>query len=141
MLLCAASVVAAGDGFAPPPQVPRGWTLREVVRMPEKPTRLTSDRAGRLYVLTMYGDVYRLDPDTGAIERAIDRAAYLTRAGEYSCMGLCFDAQDRLYVVANYNDEHARPQQNRVTIFRCDPQDLPHPKPWLETSYPFGIDV
>ena len=139
--LLAGRIADGDDGFAPPPHVPQGWKLREVVRMPEKSTRITGDRAGRLYVLTLYGDVYRLDPGTGTLDRAIDRAAYLTQAGESSCMGLCFDAQDRLYIVANYNDERARPQLNRVTIFRCDPQDLANPKPWIETAYPFGIDV
>src|SRR5687767_3184114 len=70
-LVCAGRYVSfdalvASNGFAPPPRVPPGWKLREVVRMPDKPTRMTSDRAGKfLYVLTMHGDVYRLDPDAG----------------------------------------------------------------------------
>ena len=136
------AALVASNGFAPAPDVPRGWRLREVVRMPDQPTRMTSDAAGNLlYVLTLHGDVYKLDPNDGSLARVVDRAAYLRESGEYSCMGICFDAQGRLYIVANYFDEHARPQMNRVTIFRAEPGKQAEPKPWFETAYPYGVDV
>ncbi len=140
------AALVESNRFAPPPKVPAGWKLREVARMPRQPTRLASDRTGRLlYVLTLRGDVYKLDPADGSVQPAIERASYLRPDGEYSCMGLCFDAQDRLYIVTNFTDTQAQPQTNRVTIFRTSPITTGNGqldvKPWLEASYPFGIDV
>lgn len=132
------------SGFAPLPKAPAGFTMREVVRLPDNPTRLASDGQGKvLYVLCNNGNVWRVDVAHGTFRLLLRGEHYLDRKlGEPSCLGLVLDAQRRLYIVANQRNEAVTPVACEVTIFRTtdvsegDPFD---PQPWLRVSYPWGI--
>ncbi|MBI3875563.1 MAG: PQQ-dependent sugar dehydrogenase [Verrucomicrobia bacterium] len=132
------------SGFAPLPKAPEGFTLREVVRLPDNPTRLASDGAGKvLYVLCNNGNVWRVDVAAGTFRLLLRGERYLDKKlGGPSCLGMVLDAQRRLYIVVNQRNEAVTPVTCEVTIFRTtdvldgDPFD---PQPWLHASYPWGI--
>jgi hypothetical protein len=132
-------------GFAPLPKPPDGFTLREVARLPAYPSRLASDGTGKvLYVLGVNGDVWRLEPATGDIKQILWGDRYLDPdCPDRMLVGMTLDRKGRLYLVANQRDEKARPVTNRVVIFRTTETtaggDPAAPKPWLKTSYPWGI--
>ncbi len=132
------------SGFAPLPKAPEGFTLREVVRLPDNPTRLATDEKCKvLYVLCNNGNVWRVDVASGTFRLLLRGERYLDKKlGEPSCLGLALDAQRRLYIVANQRNETVTPVACEVSIFRTtdvnegDPFD---PQPWLRASYPWGI--
>ena len=132
------------SGYAPLLKAPPGFTLREVVRLPDNPTRLASDGQGKvLHVLCNNGNVWRVDVAHGTFRLLLRGERYLDRKlGEPSCLGLVLDAQRRLYIVANQRNETVTPVTCEVTIFRTtdvsdgDPFD---PQPWLRATYPWGI--
>jgi len=147
---------AAFDGFdalhaavspAPLPTPPAPFKLREVARLPEYVTRVASNGRGKtLYVLALAGNVYRVDVATSAARLHIPASSYLHRYNDVppSCLGLTLDDRNRLYIVANQQDDSIRPIQNRVTIFRTtdtEDDDPIKPRPWLTTSYPHGINA
>jgi glucose/arabinose dehydrogenase/mono/diheme cytochrome c family protein len=127
------------------PSPPDGFTLREVVRLPQKGVRLSSDGEGKvLYVLSETGDVWRLDPANGAIRQVLWAKRYLEKrpgdiGGPLFVLGLTMDKQKRLYIASNQQNKSTLPAQNIVTIYRTtsfldgDPVD---PKPWFQTNYP-----
>ncbi len=132
------------SAFAPLPKPPAGFTVREVARLANFPTRLASDGTGRaLYVLCVNGDVWRVEPGRATIEPILRGEDYLDSAwGDRLLMGMTLGAKGRLYLVANQRDEKARPMMNRVTIFRTTRMvdgDPATPKAWLKASYPWGI--
>jgi glucose/arabinose dehydrogenase len=132
------------SAFAPLPRPPAGFTLREVVRLPAHPTRLASDGRGKvLYVLCASGDVWRVEPGTGTQKQVLRGEDYTDRqCVDRLLVGMTLDSTGRLYLVANERDDRGKLVMNRVTIYRTmrrqggDPAD---PKPWLKTSYPWGI--
>jgi hypothetical protein len=134
----------AAHAFAPLPKPPKGFTLREVARLPNFPTRLASDGKGKvLYVLCTNGDVWRLTLKSGQLRQILWGDRYIdTTRGERLLVGMVLDAKNRLYLVCNQRNDKRRPIANEVTIFRTtavkygDPAD---PKPWLKTEYPYGI--
>src|SRR5262249_13596128 len=83
------------------------------------------DLAGRSQKQVLRGEDYT---DKGCVDRLL--------------MGMTLDGQGRLYLVANERDDRGKLVTNRVTIYRTtrtrdgDPAD---PRPWLKTSYPWGI--
>jgi len=131
--------------FPPLPQPPDGFTLREIVRMPNNPVRLASDGTGAaLYVLCANGDVHRVAPATGEIRQVLWGKRYLEqRPGDLGppvfVLGMTMDKQKRLYIASNQLNGGTKPVQNIVTIYRStatangDPADL---KPWFQTAYP-----
>ncbi len=131
--------------YPPLPAAPEGFRLREVVRLPFKPVRMTSDgKGGPLYVLTEGGDVWRLDPATGSLRVLFSANRYLERrtgdiGGPLFVLGMTVDSQKRLYVASNQQNRSNLPAQNIVTIYRSttvtngDPAAL---KPWFQTNYP-----
>ncbi len=132
------------SGYAPLPPAPEGFTLREVVRLPDHPVKLASDGTGKtLYVLSNNGDVWRVDVASGGFRLLLKGARYMDKSlGSPGGQGMVLDAQRRLYIAANQRNDSVTPVRNEVTIFRTtdvfdgDPFD---PKPWLRTSYPWGI--
>ena len=64
--------------YPPLPTPPDGFTLREVVRLPQKGVRLASDGEGKiLYVLTEHGDVWRLETENGSLRQILWAKRYL----------------------------------------------------------------
>ncbi len=133
------------SNFAPLPKPPDGFTLREVARLPAFPSRLASDGTGRvLYVLGVNGDVWRLEPATGALKQILFADKYLDpNISDRMLVGMTLDKKGRLYLVANQRDERPKIITNQVVIYRTTETtadgDPAAPKPWLKTSYPWGI--
>lgn len=131
--------------YPPLPSPPDGFTLREVIRLPQKGVRLASDGEGKvLYVLTETGNVWRLDPANGQIRQMLWGKRYLEKrpgdlGGPLFVLGLTMDKQKRLYIASNQQNDSTWPAQNIVTIYRTtsfldgEPAD---PKPWFQTNYP-----
>jgi glucose/arabinose dehydrogenase len=126
----------------PPP--PDGFTLRPIATLPTHPSRLASDGRGEvLYALCVNGDVWRIDLVHQSQRQLLRAADYIDSGlGDSMTVGMTLDKARRLYIVTNQQDSDARPRMNRVTIWRTtkivdgDPAD---PRPWLRTSYPWGI--
>jgi hypothetical protein len=112
------------SAFAPLPRPPAGFTLRELVRLPNHPSRLASDAKGKiLYVLCVNGDVWRLDLRSGGIKQILHANKYLAvDSGEQIQTGMVLDKQNRLYLVVNQRDSSTNPVMNNITIFRTTAQ-------------------
>ena len=131
--------------YPPLPAAPKGFKLREVIRLPFRGVRMASDGTGRvLYVLVENGDVWRLEPGTGYLRQLHSAAKYLEKrtndlGGPLFVLGMTLDKENRLYVASNQQNSGTKPNQNIVTIYRStafkggDPVDL---KPWFQTNYP-----
>jgi sugar lactone lactonase YvrE len=107
--------------------------------------RMASDGTGRvIYVLIENGDVWRLEPQSGAFRQIIWAKNYLDRkpgdtAGPLFVLGLAFSKDGRLYIASNQPNNLKPPFQNRVTIYRTTTTqdgDPAEPKVWFEKSYP-----
>ncbi|HEV2970318.1 MAG TPA: PQQ-dependent sugar dehydrogenase [Pirellulales bacterium] len=130
--------------FADLPKPPEGFTLRAIATLPVNPSRLASDGRGKvLYALCERGDVWRIEPESGAQRQLLQPSDYIDpKLGDSTTMGMTLDKQNRLYIITNQQDSDARPRMNRVTIWRTtkvvdgDPAD---PQPWLRATYPWGI--
>ncbi len=130
--------------FAPLPKPPAGLALRELARLPAHGTRLTSRaRGGPLYLLGEAGDLWRIETTNGAVRQILSGKDYLiAERGAPSTVGVTFDREQRLYVVANHRNESGPIVSNNVAIYRSAPAVGVEPsglKPWLTTNYPWGI--
>ncbi len=134
------------DPFAPLPQAPAGFKIREVVKLPAFGVRLaTMPGVNWIFVLNNAGDLYRLEPETGNLVRVLAGKDYLDLAAgsiTEGVLGLTIDSHRRLYIVSNQRVAERPYHVNRVVIFRSAPLDssgVPGAmKPWLRTSYPWG---
>lgn len=132
------------DPFAPLPQPPAGFKIREVVRLPAHGVRLaTMPGVNWIFVLNPTGDLYRLEPDTGNLARVLAAKDYAELAvGGLDALGLTIDSRQRLYLVTNQRVTETPWHTNRVTIFRSAPLDATgvpaNFKAWVRTSYPWG---
>jgi glucose/arabinose dehydrogenase/mono/diheme cytochrome c family protein len=129
--------------YLPLPKPPDGFTLREVVRLPDHGTRLASDGKGKaLYVLADDGDVWRVDIAKGQPMQLLRGRDYVDRKrGHPSVVGLTLDKENRFYIVVDQRNESGAIVTNDVTIFRtaASKGEPAEPKPWLQVSYPWGI--
>jgi glucose/arabinose dehydrogenase len=130
--------------YPPLPQPPPGFALREVIRLSDHGTRLTSDGRGKsLYVLSGNGDVWRIEIANGQLRPVLRGRDYIDpKLGNPSTVGLTLDAERRFYIVADQRDEKGSMVTNHVTIFRTTTSrqgDPAEPKPWVRTDYPWGI--
>ncbi len=131
--------------YPPLPPPPAGFTLREVVRLPQKGVRLASDGTGKsLFVLSETGDVWRLDLATGAIRQHLSASTYLEhRPGDLGAplfvLAMTLGPDGRLYIASNQQNAATLPAQNIVTIYRTTSttaDGLPaDPRPWFQTHY------
>lgn len=133
-----------GNSFAPLPAPPAGFELRQLMRMPEPPTRIVADLPGNfLYVLCGNGNVYCIDLLLNQMHRLMTVSSY-AREGEGSFMGIALDRDGRMYLVGNHADDARQPLQNVVTIYRTTSRRDGHPadpKPWFRISLPYGINT
>lgn len=131
------------NAYLPLPKPPEGFTLREVARMPNHPTRLISDHKGKaLYALCFNGDVLKIDIATGTIIQILWGSQYLDlKLGETFIVGATLDSQNRLYIVSNQRNESVNPVNSEVIIYRTtrtEKGEPANPQPWFRTSYPWG---
>ncbi|HYR58066.1 MAG TPA: c-type cytochrome, partial [Chthoniobacteraceae bacterium] len=131
--------------FQPLPAPPEGWTLREVVQLPEFIVRMASEGTGRtIFLLAQNGSVYTLDPANGALAKIIAAEEYLDAAwGDYVTLGIAVDAEKRLWLTSNQKLTRDVPvYTNEVVIWRSTATADGHPAklaPWLVHRYPHGV--
>lgn len=136
------AALVRSTAYQPLPTAPAGFTLREVVALPEFCTRLAGGEKG-VYVMGQLGTVYAVDL-AGALTRVIRAEEYLeTKRGEVVTMGMTVDAGGRLWVVSNQKRTEGLPvYTNEVVIWRSGPVVAGQPVqlvPWFKTSYPQGV--
>jgi glucose/arabinose dehydrogenase/mono/diheme cytochrome c family protein len=120
------------------PKTPAGARLRELVKLPNHGTRLTTDGKA-LYMLTAEGDVWRVDVPSGKTNQVLRGRDFLDgKRGNPSALGLCFDTNGRLYISCNQRNERGVLVTNEVTIFRTA-GETGKPQAWFQTAYPWGI--
>jgi glucose/arabinose dehydrogenase len=152
----------------PMPQAADGLAVRVVARFTardQEPVRIAAHPAtGRLYVLGGGGDVSLLDPETGKHRRVLKGADFIEQPPRKQvniplpidakwvnspitlratlCLGLTFDRQGRMYIVANVQIP-GKIMVNRVLIYRADSpgkDGIPdRPKLWTRFDYPYGV--
>ena len=139
----AAKLFAAME-FAPLPQPPAGYDLREVARMPEGEfgVRLAT-RDGRVWVLTQKGTVFLLDPKTAALEPVLTGRDYLDPARGGQTLGLASGPDGRLWLTSNQElKREGTFPLNEVVIWRTPPVGADgrpgKPEAWFRTTYPHG---
>jgi mono/diheme cytochrome c family protein len=138
--------LVAATSYRPLPKAPEGFTLRELVRLPEFPVRLAADsRGGRLYVLHANGTVARVDIASKKLTNIFRAPDYVDASlGDPGALGMMLDASNRLWIAVNQrHDAGGALATNRVTLFRTagvsSKGDPIQPKPWFQTAYPWGI--
>jgi mono/diheme cytochrome c family protein len=139
-----ADLKAAGD-FRPLPTAPAGFTLTELVRLPDFATRLASNhRNGRLYILGAAGSVWRFDRASGAVKQILWPKDFVGLAPvEFQTLGLMLDGENRLWITVNQRVATKPVETNEAVIFRTTALDAEGdpvaPRVWFQTSYPYGI--
>ncbi|HJT76045.1 MAG TPA: PQQ-dependent sugar dehydrogenase, partial [Gemmataceae bacterium] len=167
-----AALAAFGMAHAPAaeplPQAPPGTRVRAVASFTphdQEPVRIAAHPAdGRLFVLGGGGDVYLLDPAAGTKRRVLAGADYVEQPKRQElniplpvdakvvnspitlratlCLGLTFDRDGRLYVVANVQIP-AKVMINRVALYRTRPVpaggEPSRPELWTRFDYPYGV--
>src|SRR5438132_1200591 len=164
----AQSVVEPPSASAPLPQAPEGVRVLAVAGFEPKeqePVRIAAHPAtGRLYVLGGGGDVTLLDVQSGKKQRVISGSEYIEEPKRDHvniplpidplwinapitlratlCLGLTFDKENRLYIVANILIP-GKIRVNRVAIYRTAPVGddgiPPRPALWTRLDYPYGV--
>lgn len=138
--------LVAASQYPPLPTPPKGFQLREVVKMPANPQRIVSDGTGTaLYVLTgNNGDVWRVDPINNTLKQILWGSKYLEKrpgdlGGPVILVAMTMDSSRRLYIASNQQNRDTLPAQNIVTIYRTSAfsgGDPITPTPWFQTNYP-----
>jgi hypothetical protein len=133
-----------GD-FKPVPAAPAGFTLTELMRLPDFATRLASDhKGGRLYILGAAGAVWRFDRETGATKQIVWPKDYVgLKPSEFQTLGITLDGENRLWITVNQRVPTRPIETNDALIFRTSAVDAEgdpvSPRVWFQTSYPYGI--
>ncbi len=131
--------------YQPLPPAPPGWTVREVVQLPEFMVRMTGDRAGKVvYLLAQNGGVFALDPASGALTKIIRAADYLEAGrGDVMTLGITLGPDGALWISSNQKLTKDVPvYTNEVTIWRTDQVVDGHPAQpvrWTSFRYPQGV--
>jgi len=150
------------------PKPPEGIRLRVAAAFAaedQEPVRIAAHPvSGQLFVLGGGGDVYRIDPAAGSKQRLFKGTDYIEQPPRPQvniplpidplwvnspitlratlCLGLAFDTENRLYVVANVQMP-GRLMVNRVDVYRTGSVGtdgaVPRPKPWTRFDYPYGV--
>jgi mono/diheme cytochrome c family protein len=135
---------AAGD-YRPLADAPPGFTLREVARLTDFGVRLASDgKGGRLYILGQAGGVWRFDPASGNVKQIIWPQDFVgMKPMTFQTLGIVRDNEGRLWITVNQRVPGTPLIMNEVAIYRTTAVDAEGdpvaPRPWLQTSYPWGI--
>ncbi len=139
-----AQLRAAAD-YPALPQPPAGFAIRELVRLNDFATRLASDgRGGKLYILGRNGGVWRFDPASGNLKQIIWPKDYVGLMPlDFQTLGMVRDDAGRLWITINQRVPATPVVLNecaivRTTAFDADGDPIA-PRPWLQTSYPWGI--
>lgn len=130
----------------PPVPTAEGFTVKELIRLPEFAVRMASDGRGeKMYLLGQNGDVARLDIATRRLTNIFKASDYVDPThGGPGTLGLMLDPKNRLWIVCNQRNDATQPLiTNEVTLFRTTgvstKGDPISPKPWFRIQYPWGI--
>ena len=135
---------AAAD-FRPLPKPPEGFTLRELVQLPDFGVRLASDgKGGRLYILGQAGAVWRFDPASGNLKQILWPGDFEgLKPTNFQTLGLMRDDGGRLWITINQRVNTRPLEMNEVAIYRTSSFDAEGepvaPRAWFKASYPWGI--
>lgn len=135
---------AAAD-YQPLPRAPEGFEISELVRLTDFGVRLASDgKGGPLYILGQAGGVWRFDASSGNLKQIIWPADFPeVKPGTFQTLGLVRDAEGHLWITLNQRVSAEPLVVNECGIYRTSAFDAEGnpiaPKPWLRTSYPWGI--
>jgi hypothetical protein len=162
------TLLAAARAAEPLPQPPEGVHIRAAVVFADgdqEPVRIAAHpTTGRLYVLGAGGDVSLIDAESGNKRRVLAGADYIEQPKRQElniplpvdarvvnapitlratlCLGLAFDRDGRLYVVANVQLP-SKVMVNRVDLYRTKPvvgDGVPaKPELWTRFDYPYGV--
>ncbi len=139
-----AALKGAAD-FRPLPKPPAGFQVRELARLPDFPSRMTTDGKGKkIFVLGQNGTIWRLDVASGNIKTIVapsDLGA--VKPINIDTLGMTLDAAGRLWITVNRRVPGDPLVMNEVSIYRTSAVDADgdptSPQVWFRTSYPFGI--
>ena len=139
-----AQLKAAGD-YRPLPPAPAGVELRELVRLTDFGVRLASDgKGGKLHILGQAGGLWRFDPASGNLKQILWPKDFVgVKPGDFQTLGMVRDATGRLWITVNQRVTASPFVLNECAIYRTTAFDADGdpiaPRPWFQTSYPWGI--
>jgi glucose/arabinose dehydrogenase/mono/diheme cytochrome c family protein len=140
-------VLARASAYQPLPPAPANYAVKEVVRLPEGEfgSRFAGDgKTPRVFVLTQAGAVWKLDADSGALEKVFSPSDYIeVQRGGIQALGLCLGPDQRLWITTNQQIKRgAEYPLNEVVIYRTPPMGeggkFGKPAAWLTHQYPHG---
>jgi glucose/arabinose dehydrogenase len=140
-------VLAKASAYQPLPKPPKGYEVKEILRLPEGEfgSRLAGDgKSPIVYLLTQVGTVWKLDAESGALEKAISPEDYLdVKRGGIQALGICLGPDRRLWITTNQQIKRgAEYPMNEVAIHRTAPIEaggkVGKPSAWLTDQYPHG---
>jgi glucose/arabinose dehydrogenase/mono/diheme cytochrome c family protein len=136
-----------GCEYQPLPNPPAGYSVREVVRLPEEEfgTRLAGDgKSPNVYMLTQAGAIWQLNAESGALERLFKPSDYLEPSrGGINALGLCLGPDRRLWITTNQQIKQKESfPLNEVVVYRTPPIEEngkpAKPEAWFTHRYPHG---
>ena len=137
--------LAAANAYKPLPAAPDGFTLSEVVRLPEFATRLAGDgHGGPVYVLGQEGSVWRIDATGKKLVQILRPTDYpQVQPGGFGTLGMTLDAERRLWITMNQRVDASPWVSNVVSIYRTSPLSASATSAplqlWFRAQYPYGI--
>lgn len=140
-------VLVRASAYQPLPKPPDGFEVREVVRLPEGEfgTRLAGDgQSALVFLLTQAGAVWRLDAESGALDRVLAPEDYLdVEAGGIMALGLCLAPDRSLWITTNQERKRSGTfPLNEVVIYRTSPirddGKVSKPARWFTHQYAHG---
>lgn len=140
-------VLAKASAYQELPKPPAGYEVKEIVRLPEGEfgARFAGDgNSPKVFILTQVGTVWRLDGDTGALEKVISPSDYIdVKRGGVQSLGLCLGPDKRLWITTNQQIKRGEQYpMNEVVIYRTPPVGadgkVEKPVAWLMREYPHG---
>ena len=139
--------LAKASEYQPLPNPPEGYTVREVVRLPEGEfgSRLAGDgKSTIVYMLTQGGNVWRVDWKADTIEKVIAASDYLDLSrGGVNVLGLTLSPEGALWITSNQEIKRDKEYPlNEASIFRTPPigpdGKVGKPERWFLHTYPHG---
>ncbi len=140
-------ILAKASAYQELPKPPAGYALKEVIRLPEGEfgARFAGDgKTAKVFILTQVGTVWKLDGDTGALEKVFSPSDYIdVKRGGVQALGICLGPDKRLWISTNQQIKRGEQYPlNEVVIYRTPPigEDGKFGKPvaWLIDHYAHG---
>jgi len=133
------------------PSAPEGVRVREVAKLglPDvsiQPIRVQAHPAtGRFYVLYLNGDLWLVEPESGAKKKILTREGYFRKEcpSYVQSLGFHIAADGTFYIVVNERHDQDKPKRAHVAVYRfkgIDGDGIPqNPTEWLAFDHPWGI--